>query len=115
MPEESQLEFKNSVFTSHRDMPVLITSEVEFANPKAHQARRNFEDEDRKEAKQISARHKMVQACRETSDKLVLVVDDCPFNVVAVQSLIEQFDHASEYCTNGNSAFEVVKGRLERG
>ena len=57
----------------------------------------------------------MVQAGEETSDKPVLVVDDCPFNVVAVQALIEQFDYASEYCTNGNSAFEVVKGRLERG
>ena len=56
MPEVSQFEFKNSLFTSHRDMPVLITSEVLFADPKAHQARQIFEDEDRKEAKQISAR-----------------------------------------------------------
>ena len=42
----------------------------------------------------------------------VLIVDDCPFNIVAIQSLMQQFNIKCDYATNGQDAFDSVKNRL---
>ena len=45
----------------------------------------------------------------------VLMVDDCPFNIVAIQSLLQQFNISCDYGTNGQDAFDSVKNRLTKG
>ena len=45
----------------------------------------------------------------------ILVVDDCPFNVVAIQALIMQFNLECEFCSNGADAVKLVKDRLAQG
>ena len=42
----------------------------------------------------------------------VLVVDDCPFNIVAVKSLLEQFNIKCDSCVNGLEAVKSVQDRV---
>ncbi len=39
----------------------------------------------------------------------VFIADDCPFNIVALQSLLQQFNLDCDYGTNGLDAFKAVK------
>ena len=39
---------------------------------------------------------------------MVLIVDDNPFNIVAMQSLLEQFNLQSDYCNDGSEAIKLV-------
>ena len=48
-------------------------------------------------------------------DAKILIVDDCPFNIVALQSLLSQFDFESDHCTNGLDAVKKVVERKRRG
>ena len=41
----------------------------------------------------------------------ILVVDDCPFNTVALQRLLSQFNFESDHCSNGNDAVKKVMDR----
>lgn len=45
----------------------------------------------------------------------VLIADDCPFNIVALQSLLQQFSLDCDYSTNGLDAFKAVKQRIDHG
>lgn len=45
----------------------------------------------------------------------VLVVDDCPFNIHALQSLLEQFELASDSACNGIEAMRRFEKRLREG
>ena len=45
----------------------------------------------------------------------ILICDDCPFNIVAVQSLLKQLNYDSDFCSNGKEAIEMVKMRLNQG
>ena len=48
----------------------------------------------------------------ETTNKsMVLIVDDNPFNIVAMQSLLEQFNVQSDYCNDGSEAIKIVQDR----
>lgn len=40
-------------------------------------------------------------------------MDDCQFNVVAIQSLMSQFDEKSDFCNNGKEAIAAVKARID--
>ena len=40
-----------------------------------------------------------------------MIADDCPFNIVALQSLLLQFNIKSDYCVNGLEAIQQVKER----
>ena len=42
---------------------------------------------------------------------MVLIVDDNSFNIVAIQSLIEQFNLQSDYCNDGLEAIKLVQAR----
>ena len=44
-------------------------------------------------------------------DNLILIADDCPFNIVALQSLLLQFNLTSDIATNGLEATQQVKDR----
>ena len=44
----------------------------------------------------------------------VLVVDDCSFNVIAVQDQLEQLGFSSEFASNGHEAAKAVKKRLQK-
>ena len=46
---------------------------------------------------------------------MVLVVDDCNFNLCAVESLLLQFDVICDTCNDGMEAIDLVKARLESG
>ena len=46
-----------------------------------------------------------------TSESMVLIVDDNPFNIVAMQSLLEQFNVQSDYCNDGSEAIKIVQDR----
>ena len=52
---------------------------------------------------------------QDASDRKVLICDDCPFNIVAVQSLIQQFNFTADFCSNGKEAIEMVEQKLEQG
>ena len=43
------------------------------------------------------------------------MVDDCPFNIVAIQTLLQQFDLECDFGTNGQDALDSVKNRLSKG
>ena len=43
----------------------------------------------------------------------ILVVDDCCFNIVAVKSLLEQFNLCADSCSDGEQALEMIKRRAE--
>ena len=43
---------------------------------------------------------------------LVLVADDCPFNIFAMQGLLEQLNVQAEFVTNGEEAVQAVRKRL---
>lgn len=45
----------------------------------------------------------------------MLIVDDCPFNIVAIQSLLQLFNVMCDYATNGQDALDSVKNRLATG
>jgi len=45
----------------------------------------------------------------------VLICDDCPFNIVAIAGLLDQFSISYESCDDGLKAYEIVKQRLVRG
>ena len=42
----------------------------------------------------------------------MLVADDCPFNIFAMQGLIEQLGLYVEFCTNSEEAVEAVRKRV---
>ena len=46
-----------------------------------------------------------------TTESMVLIVDDNPFNIVAMQSLLEQFNVQSDYCNDGSEAIKLVQDR----
>ena len=48
-----------------------------------------------------------------SDENLVLIADDCSFNIVAVQSLLLQFNLKSDVCVNGLEAVKLVKNRLK--
>ena len=48
-----------------------------------------------------------------SDENLVLIADDCSFNIVAVQSLLLQFNLKSDVCVNGHEAVKLVKNRLK--
>ena len=41
----------------------------------------------------------------------ILIADDCQLNIVAVRSLLLQFDCRSDFCNDGQEAIEAVKAR----
>ena len=43
----------------------------------------------------------------------VLVCDDCPFNIIAISGLLEQFDVKFETCDDGIRAYEMLKARAD--
>ena len=45
------------------------------------------------------------------SGSSILIVDDDSFNIVAIQSLLQQFNLKSDYCNDGKEAIEMVKKR----
>ena len=45
----------------------------------------------------------------------MLVADDCPFNICALQSLLEQFNLKSETACNGIEAVQLLESRIEKG
>ena len=45
----------------------------------------------------------------------VLICDDCPFNIVAIKSLLQQFNFLADFCSNGKEALDMVEQRVERG
>jgi len=47
------------------------------------------------------------------SGSSILIVDDDSFNIVAIQSLLQQFNLKSDYCNDGKEAIEMVKKRLK--
>ena len=71
---------------------------------------RPFEDDD---ANLFTLREK--QKAEEPAECKVLICDDCPFNIVALQSLLQQFEFTAEYCSNGKEALQLVQQRLESG
>ena len=44
----------------------------------------------------------------------VLIVDDCPYNVIALQSLLEQFNMESDSSQNGIEAMTRIRSRFEQ-
>ena len=42
----------------------------------------------------------------------VLIVDDRSPNILAVQSILEQFNIESDFCQNGNEAIEMVQSQF---
>ena len=40
-----------------------------------------------------------------------MIADDCAFNIVALQSLLLQFNIQSDFCVNGLEAIQLVKER----
>ncbi len=55
------------------------------------------------------------QEADKSSLSRVFVADDCPFNLVALQSLLQQFNLDCDFGTNGNDAYKAVKQRIELG
>ena len=51
----------------------------------------------------------------QSQENTVLVVDDCPMNILAMRGLLDQFSVQSEYCNDGTQAFEAVKKRINEG
>ena len=45
----------------------------------------------------------------------MLLIDDCAFNVVAIQGLLQQFQFESDYCLDGSDAVNAIKQRIEAG
>ena len=45
----------------------------------------------------------------------VLIADDCPFNICALQGLLEQFNLKSDSACNGLEAIQLVESRIENG
>ena len=43
---------------------------------------------------------------------LVLIVDDIPFNIVAIQAMLESYNIASDSVASGAESVEFVKTRL---
>ena len=52
----------------------------------------------------------MSQNCEEN---LILITDDCSFNIVAIQSLLLQFNLRSDVAVNGLKAVQLVKERVK--
>ena len=67
----------------------------------------DIDEED--EGNLISKKYRLSEQTTEKS--LVLIVDDNPFNIVAMQSLLEQFNVLSDYCNNGSEAIKLVQER----
>ena len=67
----------------------------------------DIEDED--EGNLISKKYRLSD--QTTTESLVLIVDDNPFNIVAMQSLLEQFNVQSDYCNDGSEAIKLVQDR----
>ena len=56
------------------------------------------------------------QPLSDTGDsplRRVLVVDDCPFNIVSLQCLFEQFNISCDFGINGEDALQKVSSRLK--
>ena len=47
----------------------------------------------------------------DNDSNLVMIADDCSFNIVALQSLLLQFNIKSDFCVNGLEAIQLVKER----
>ena len=47
------------------------------------------------------------------SGNSILVVDDCSFNIIAIQSLLQQFNLKSDFCNDGLEAIEMVSKRQQ--
>ena len=45
----------------------------------------------------------------------VLICDDCPFNIVAIKSLLQQFNFYADFCCNGKEALDMIEQRIEKG
>ena len=60
---------------------------------------------------QISEEYKLTGEDSEDQESQILIVDDCPFNVVAIKSLLVQFNYSCEHCTTGQEALHRVKNR----
>ena len=45
----------------------------------------------------------------------ILVVDDCSYNIVAIKSLLQQFNLKRDICHNGQEAIDRVRARVESG
>ena len=44
-----------------------------------------------------------------------MICDDCPFNIVAIKYLLNQFNLSADFCSNGKEAKQMVQKRLEMG
>ncbi len=44
---------------------------------------------------------------------LILIVDDCSFNVFAIKGQIEQLGQEAQSCCNGNEAIKLVHDRIK--
>lgn len=50
---------------------------------------------------------------KKSNQPSVLVCDDCPFNIIAISGLLEQFNVKFETCDDGERAYEMVKARAD--
>ena len=48
-------------------------------------------------------------------DADVLVVDDCQFNFIAINGLLQQFNYKSHYSLNGKEAIQAIQTRVASG
>ena len=55
----------------------------------------------------------LLDTLQEVEIAEILVVDDCQLNVVALSSLLQQFNCTSEFSNDGREAIEQVKARLD--
>ena len=90
---------------------IISNSEPEEQSGTArNQTIRILSKESHNEMSQVPSKTSLAQGQEQPA--LVLVADDCPFNIFAVQSLIEQLGVYAEFCTNGEEAVEAVRKRV---